>query len=61
MFFFNSCDGVAHVGLIRLFLFIYLLPFFFFTDVHATGDARVGFIGFPSVGKSTLLTQLTGA
>ena len=29
-------------------------------DVRATGDARVGFIGFPSVGKSTLLTQLTG-
>jgi small GTP-binding protein len=28
--------------------------------VRATGDARVGFIGFPSVGKSTLLTQLTG-
>jgi len=29
-------------------------------EVRATGDARVGFIGFPSVGKSTLLTQLTG-
>ena len=28
--------------------------------MRATGDARVGFIGFPSVGKSTLLTQLTG-
>ncbi|KAL3317471.1 GTP-binding protein [Cichlidogyrus casuarinus] len=29
-------------------------------DVARTGDARVGFIGFPSVGKSTLLTNLAG-
>ncbi|XP_065893126.1 developmentally-regulated GTP-binding protein 1-like isoform X2 [Dysidea avara] len=29
-------------------------------DVAKTGDARIGFIGFPSVGKSTLMTNLAG-
>jgi len=29
-------------------------------DVTKSGDSRVGLIGFPSVGKSTLLTKLTG-
>jgi len=29
-------------------------------DVSKSGDSRVGLIGFPSVGKSTLLTRLTG-
>lgn len=29
-------------------------------DVPKTGDARIGFVGFPSVGKSTLLTNLAG-
>ncbi len=29
-------------------------------DVARTGIASVGFIGFPSVGKSTLMSGLTG-
>ncbi|RWS22789.1 developmentally-regulated GTP-binding protein 1-like protein, partial [Leptotrombidium deliense] len=29
-------------------------------DVAKTGDARIGFVGFPSVGKSTLITNLAG-
>jgi ribosome-interacting GTPase 1 len=29
-------------------------------EVSKSGDARVGMIGFPSVGKSTLLTKITG-
>lgn len=29
-------------------------------DVARTGVASIGFIGFPSVGKSTLMTRLTG-
>ena len=29
-------------------------------DVTKTGDTRIGLIGFPSVGKSTLLSKLTG-
>lgn len=29
-------------------------------DVSKTGAARIGFVGFPSVGKSTLMSKITG-
>lgn len=41
---------------------IYTIVANFYTgfDVAKTGDSRVGFVGFPSVGKSTLLSNLAG-
>ncbi len=39
---------------------IHIIIFFVGFDVAKTGDARIGFVGFPSVGKSTLLSNIAG-
>lgn len=43
-----------------LFLYIFNILLNVGFDVAKTGDARIGFVGFPSVGKSTLLSTLAG-
>ena len=47
----------------ELFQFLFgerLLLLLLYIPVSKSGDTRIGLVGFPSVGKSTLLTTLTG-
>lgn len=46
---------------VKVFVLFYLILAGEGFEVSKSGDARVGMIGFPSVGKSTLLTKLTGS